>query len=120
MIVMYLPNQGVIAERLLQTCQPLLETRKVTFVRTCNELKRFLIAHGDDSHIFVFLTTDNCELAELESVRHDLEDRRTLMILPNTDSATVTSGISFYPNYISYIDSDFYDVIAVLKKMVTK
>ncbi len=65
-------------------------------------------------------SADNDELTELESIRHYLEDKRTILILPNIDKATVTSGISFYPNYISYIDSDFYDVLAVLKKMVTK
>ena len=44
---------------------------------------------------------------------------RKIIILPDGEQVTISLAHKLYPRFLSYIDSDFSDVAAVLKKMAT-
>lgn len=55
------------------------------------------------------------ELDALAEIRDLFEDRRTVVILPERESGTVSKGHRFHPRFITFDDGDFTEVAAVLQ-----
>jgi hypothetical protein len=72
----------------------------------------------DDLTVAVLVAQTSDELADIVSLRNLLSDVRVILILPNRDPKTVDVGHSLHPRFMSYVDSDFSVVIAVLRKML--
>ncbi|MFC1552775.1 hypothetical protein ACFL6P_09470 [Candidatus Latescibacterota bacterium] len=70
--------------------------------------------------IVVILTVDNDDLSEVYTLRRILHDIRLILILPDLEESTISKGFECYPRFVSYINSDFTDVISVLNKMIEK
>ena len=58
------------------------------------------------------------ELAEILSIHYLLRNMKIVLILPDKTEATISKGHSLRPRYLGYMEDDFRDVGAVLKKMV--
>ena len=69
--------------------------------------------------IAILLAASKEELQELVSVGELLEDIRIILVLPDTDRDTVANAHILRPRYLTYVDSDFSDVAAVLSKMLS-
>ena len=67
----------------------------------------------------VVFASNRQDLIKLQSIRELISDMRIIMILPDSDEESVKIGHSFYPRYISFTDSDFEDVAAVLLKIIS-
>jgi len=59
------------------------------------------------------------DLIKLQGIRGLISDMRIIMILPDAEEESVKMGHSFYPRYISFTDSTFEDVVAVLQKIIS-
>jgi hypothetical protein len=70
-----------------------------------------------NSFIAVLFAPDRKELGRLLEIGALLQDIPVILILPDRDRKTVQSGHSLFPRFLSYVDSDFKDVGAVLCKM---
>jgi hypothetical protein len=57
------------------------------------------------------------ELTQILSINDFLQDVKLILILPNREKPTVAKGHRLYPRFLSYADSDFADIGAVLNKM---
>ncbi len=68
--------------------------------------------------IIVFLCADEIDFEQVYSHRVFLNDFRLILILPDLKDDTITKAFECYPRFVTYIDSDFSDVVSVLKKMV--
>lgn len=86
--------------------------------RTVETLSFRLRRPGYRPAIAVFLASSRKDLADILSIHDLLCDIRTILILPDREDDTVALGHALYPRFLSYIDSDFKDVAAVLEKMV--
>lgn len=60
------------------------------------------------------------ELAKILSIHDFLQDTKLILILPNRKELTVAKGHKLHPRFLSYADSDFSDIGAVLNKMFEK
>ena len=58
------------------------------------------------------------DIHKLQTLRDLISDMRIIMILPDNKEETLRIGHSFYPRYISFADSTFEDVTAVLQKII--
>lgn len=58
------------------------------------------------------------ELAEILGIRDLLRDLRTILILPDRESATLAQGLTLRPRFFSFVDADFKDVSAILARML--
>jgi hypothetical protein len=65
----------------------------------------------------LFLSNRN-ELLKFLIVKDLFRDIQILLVLPNNDRDIIEMGHQFYPRFVSYSDSDFKGVIAVLEKIV--
>jgi len=57
------------------------------------------------------------ELARVLSIYDYLQDIKLILILPDREEPTVAKGHKLHPRFLSYADSDFSDIGAVLNKM---
>jgi hypothetical protein len=66
----------------------------------------------------VLFTTSKQELLEILSIKNLLFNVRIILVLPDREEDTITKGHSLRPRFLTYIDSDFGDIAAVLSKML--
>ena len=67
----------------------------------------------------VLLATSKEELMRIYALKDLFDGIRKIIILPDGEQVTISLAHKLYPRFLSYIDSDFSDVAAVLKKMAT-
>lgn len=103
--------------RLRQACENAIYSQALEILNTYDDLKRCLQPPKKDTLILIILAGNLARLNEIEGLRDYLTDVRTLLVLPDRGPVTLSVGHTFYPRYISYVDSDFDDVAAVLRKM---
>ena len=92
---------------------------KGEFYRTINELANRLRQPKDDPTIAVILAGSQKELADMLSIRDLLDRSRIILILPDRSEDTITKGYSMFPRFVTYVDSNFNWVTAVLSKMLS-
>jgi hypothetical protein len=95
--------------------------RKALFV--CNrveQLKRKLVRFQGKPEIAVLIPGNQRNLAELHSIKELLGELPIILILPGRENDVISKGFSLQPRFVSYADSDFTDVSAVLEKMIAR
>ncbi len=68
--------------------------------------------------IAVLFAADKEALSGFLSIRNLFDDVRIVLILPDRNNETISSGHKLYPRFLSYSDSNFNDVALVLNKMI--
>ncbi|MEN6332381.1 MAG: hypothetical protein ABFD57_10375 [Smithella sp.] len=66
------------------------------------------------------LAASGKELEDILSIRELLEDAKIILIVPDTDPATLARGHTLRPRFLSDCGSDFVDVAAVLGRMIER
>jgi hypothetical protein len=69
--------------------------------------------------VAVLLIGGREELWDVLSIRHLFDSIKIILILPDRTDETIAIGHKLRPRFLSYLDNDFKDVAAVLKKMLT-
>jgi hypothetical protein len=105
-------------ERLQRAIETLVPIERTEVSCTIDSLSCRLRQPKDDLTIAVLLAASRKDLADILSIHDLLCDIRIILILPDTEDDTVARGHTLQPRFLSYIDSDFTDVAAVLEKMV--
>lgn len=106
-------------ERLEKVIRAFVPQMQVEIYRTHDSLCRRLLQSTYDIHIAVFLATTKEELSEILSVRHLFSDIRIILVLPDREHDTISKAHALRPRFVTYADSDFLDVAAVLSKMLS-
>lgn len=118
MVVVYCPGDAIKKEKTLSFDFSSLEQPTVTLLRLFPLLHHALAKKRNQIKILVILISNPSELTPLEQLREYLVDLKTIFVLPNDDADTFTLASSFFPNYVSYLGTDFSDVRAVVEKML--
>ena len=71
-----------------------------------------------DVALAVLSAVNKAELVEIVSLGDLLRGIRIILVLPDREQDTISKAHTLYPRYLSYLDGDFEDVAAVLKKMM--
>lgn len=74
---------------------------------------------NSDETIAVLILGTGEQLSEVVAISDLLENIRTILVLPDQHMDTIALGHRLRPRFLSYSDSDFKDVTAVLEKMIT-
>ena len=115
-VLVYTPGrQGERLQRLIRNLVPdeRLESYE-TFQGFAERLRRPM----DEIPVAVILAAKEEDLLAILSISHLLCDVRFILILPDREDVTVAIGHSLRPRFMSYADSDFREVTAVLGKMI--
>ena len=68
--------------------------------------------------ILIIVPYDMEDFNRLFSIKKNLNDIRIILVLPDRSAKIVSAGYKLRPRFISYADSDFYDVTTVIKRMM--
>jgi hypothetical protein len=117
-LLLYTTAAEGIGARLQRTIETLVPKEKLEVSWTLDRLSCRLRQPKDDFTIAVLLAASRNDLADILSIHDLLCDIRIILILPDRENDTIAWGHSLQPRYLSYIDSDFTDVAAVLGKMM--
>ncbi len=86
--------------------------------RTIESLSHRLRQPDKNFTAAILFTTSKQELLDVLSVRDLLFNVRIILVLPDREEDTITKGHSLRPRFLTYINSDFGDIAAVLSKML--
>lgn len=98
-------------------------------VRTAPETEVFSAMGGLVSRIMnpslepvvaVLIAGSRNELAEIQLMKWLLHDICTVLILPDRDMDTVSTGYNLHPRFMGCLDDDADEIAAVLCKMLTR
>lgn len=111
-------STGEPGERLQRMIQDLVPRERLEIYRTLDSFSERLRKPMDDIPVAVILAASEDDLLTILSISHLLYDVRFILILPDREDPTVAIGHSLRPRFLSYTDSDFREVTAVLGKMI--
>jgi hypothetical protein len=109
---------GEPGERLQRMIQDVVPRERLEIFRTFDGFSERLRKPMDDIPVVVILAASDGDLLTILSISHLLYDVRFILILPDREDPTVAIGHSLRPRFLSYTDSDFREVTAVLGKMI--
>ena len=110
-------NNGA-GKRLQKAIESVVSIEDTEICRDIEELGRRLRLPTCDISISVFFTKSKAELFDLVLIKKLLLNLRIILILPDGDNETITMGHTLFPRFLTYADSDFKDVEAVLEKII--
>ncbi len=117
-VLLYASPANAAGKRLQRIIETLVPNEQLEICRSIEGLSERLRRPFYSRLTGVFLVASDKELSNLLSIRNMLHDLRFILVLPDSEKNTVTKGFALYPRFISYADSDFSDVAAVLSKML--
>ncbi len=108
-----------VSNRLINKILGLTKMKDIEILHNIESLKnRILFKLEKTQALGVLCITTVPELNVILSFREFLEDMKLILILPERNDHTVSEGHKLHPRFVSYVDSDFSDVGAVLNKMI--
>jgi hypothetical protein len=117
-MVFYAPKGHDCAERLRQLVEQLIPADNIMIFDTIVALEKGLRKPPSRPALAVFMAPTFEDLMELVDVGWMLEDFRTIVILPDRDNSTITMGHLLRPSFLTFCDSDFEEVGAVLSNIL--
>jgi len=119
-ILFYTTAEGEQRERLQRVIEVLFPKKSIEICSSLDVLKEILHQPFKHLNVAVFFPSNERELADLLPMRDLLYDMRIILILPDRARDTVSMGHTLRPRLISYSDSDFLEVAAVLGRMMER
>ena len=104
--------------RLQEVIAPAVAGHTVVNCGSVFELATHLRRPGTYDIIAVILAGSRSELDELLGIRHLLDNVRTILILPDGETDSVSKGHALCPRFLTYADTDPTSVQAVLTQML--
>jgi hypothetical protein len=121
MTVFFLSNSKNEAKKLLlRVLDMIVPKNKITLINDANELEHHLRQQVYENLIAVLFPSDKSELMNIISLNNLLTDIPIILVLPDRETNTIAMGHKLRARFITYADSDFLDVTAVMMKMKNK
>ena len=117
-VLLYFKLENEIKKKILGITESLTPEIFCESHSTIESLKRRFMSGLYDLSVFVLVPANQEDLSALVTIRDLFMDIRTILILPDRKKKTVAMGFELFPRFVSYQDSNFKDVEAVLKKML--
>jgi len=116
-VIFYRIKSDKKAMELQNTVVKTLQDRNVEICNTVEDLFAKLRSIKHDRMIVVLLVSDENDFRDILAIKSLLDDMRIVLILPDARDEMVAMGHSIHPRFMSYIDDNFQEVAAVLKKI---
>ncbi len=106
------------SKRLQRMIQEIMPEDNLEIYRTISSLALRLRQPISETVIAILLAATKEDLMDIFFINDLLFNIPTLLILPDREEATIKKGHNLRPRYLSYIDSNFSDIAAVLSNML--
>jgi hypothetical protein len=105
-----------VSNRLTRVLEVHVSRKKLETCRNIDIFSERLHQPLPDSVVFVLQICSREELMEILPLREFLHDRRIILVLPDSEPEIVSLGHILRPRFITYEDSDYMDMSAILGK----
>ncbi|MEQ8160406.1 MAG: hypothetical protein ABRQ33_04385 [Smithellaceae bacterium] len=119
-LLIYSTTTSLEEKRLLRIIELMLPEKKFKFYRTIDDFSQRLRQPVLKQRILILLLNSPKELEDVLSIRELLENAKIILIVPDTNPATLARGHILRPRFLSDGKSDFVDVAAVLGRIIGK
>jgi hypothetical protein len=116
-IICYAPSGNLDGKRLFEEIVTVVPAHDAYLCHSCEELRSLDSRLGYTDTILVLLIADREALEEMLSMKDALWRRDLILILPDSEAATVSKGHSLRPRFVTYLDGVLGHVPMVLAKM---
>ena len=117
-VFLYSKRKDEAGIRLQRVVEAFVPGMNLEIYRDVKDLTLRLSQPGNPVDISILMTGSKKELSEFIGIRELLSDIRIIIVLPDRTKGTIATGHSFRPRFITYADSDFVEVGAVLNRMM--
>ncbi len=117
-VLFYTKMKEGAGKRLQRVIKGLVSEDNIEIHKSIISLSLSLRQPKNDKTIAVLMAARNKDLMDILSISDLLHDISTIVILPDSEDDSIRKGHHLRPRYLSYIDSDFSDVGAVLGNML--
>ncbi len=117
-VILYSIAKDKAGKRLQRAMEMLIPKENIEVCSTFNSLSLRLHRPLDNIRQVVLNASSKKDLLDIISLRDILWNVRVILVLPDRDTATTSMGHLLRPRLISYADSDFLEVFAVLGRMM--
>lgn len=117
-IMYYDPLAASQGKRVHQIVKSIASGERITTYRSIAALSHGLRRPTNGHQIAILFASSDEALSQLRGLSDLIRNLRIILILPDDERATMSSGSKLFPRFVSYMDSDFSDVGAVLEKML--
>ncbi|OQX64551.1 MAG: hypothetical protein B5M55_05910 [Desulfococcus sp. 4484_242] len=107
-------------ERVYKIIEGTVGKERVEICKTIESLSTRLRQFHNNLSVAILLAATRKELVDVLLIRDLLDDIPLILILPGRDKETISHGSRLHPRFMSFVDSDFLDVQAVLEKMMKR
>ncbi|MHC4499572.1 MAG: hypothetical protein ACYS21_10720 [Planctomycetota bacterium] len=116
-LLVYAAKSGGVAQHLQKVIQEIVPKKNLEIYRNFNSLSYRLQQPMNGLKIAILLAGSDQDLTDFLSLQDLLSELRIILILPNRESSTFAQAHLLGPRFMTYADSDFEDIKAVLSKM---
>ena len=112
-------KKGIILKKGIEKC---FDNCNLCILQTYNTLKsRLKIISGNaEEEIFLLLADSKNRLGELTALIELLENKRTVLIIPDESRETISMVSQFFPRFFTPISDTYEDLCSVLNKMISR
>ena len=115
-VIFYTTTESQSANRLTRALEIHVCRGDLEIYRDSNSFAERLHRPLSEPVVFVLQVSTHKELTDLLLLQDSLLDRRLLLVLPDSEPDTVSQAHRLRPRLITYGDSDYLDISAVLSK----
>jgi len=115
-VILYVPNSG--RDDIQQRIEDMIPGKGLKIYKTLEGLSERLHQPIDPETILIIVARSQEKLSEIFPLRRVLGDVRTVVVAPDQDPKTVSLAHQLRPRFLTYVNSDFGDLVAVLQKMI--
>jgi len=119
-VLIYGNRRSIVTDRLRKELYRVVSLERVEEYSTLRSLSNRLRMPPMNQSIAVLLALSREELAGLLSIRDLLHDILVILIVPDRNKDTISSAHAIRPRFVTFADSGFADVAAVLGKMLER
>jgi hypothetical protein len=119
-IIVYSKAMNGIGSKLQEVVTNVLPGSYVDTYHTISGFSERLRKPALNFPIVILLAMNREDLENIVSIQNLLFDSRIVLILPDREEDTMALGHTLRPRFVSYRDSSFKDVGAVLNKMINR
>lgn len=119
-ILYYTSTINGAGKRLQEAIESVVQAENTEIYRNLESLIQRLRRPTQLLDVSILLANSRTDFLDLLSIRDLLLNLRIILILPDGNKETITRGHTLFPRFLTYVNSDFKDVAAVLKKMIQK
>lgn len=116
-IIFFVPEENHMIRQLADAVSRILPNEALRACRTVDELVKILLEAKSDFNTVVLAAPTDRDLSSVLSLKNLLKSLRTIMILSDDSEATLCKALQLRPSYISTVNNDMDEVLAVLTKI---